>query len=87
MVAVEFGAPSTAGGQYDFKAITGETEDVPKGMASRVAKKCVEKGMLLLTTSVYEVVRFIPPLNISKEEMKEGCQIFAEAVKEVVKEG
>ena len=56
-------------------------------MAARVAKKCIEKGMLILTTSVYEVIRFIPPLNVSKEDMKKGCEIFAESVREVVKEG
>jgi 4-aminobutyrate aminotransferase len=59
----------------------------PENMAARVARKCIEKGMLILTTSVYEVVRFIPPLNVSKEDMKKGCGIFAESVREVVKEG
>jgi len=43
--------------------------------------------MLLLTTSVFEVVRFIPPLNVSKAEMKEGMDIFTQSVEEVVKEG
>jgi 4-aminobutyrate aminotransferase len=47
----------------------------------------VEKGMLILTTSVYEVVRFIPALNVSEEEVKEGVRIFGEAVQEVVQEG
>jgi 4-aminobutyrate aminotransferase len=59
----------------------------PKNMAARVARRCIEKGMLILTTSVYEVVRFIPALNVSKEDMKKGCAIFAESVREVVKEG
>ncbi|CAA7265717.1 unnamed protein product [Cyclocybe aegerita] len=59
----------------------------PANMASRVARKCIEKGMLILTTSVYEVIRFIPPLNVSKEDLKKGCAIFAESVREVVKEG
>jgi len=88
MVAVEFASPAGVGGKYDFKHVVGEAEqNVPKTLASRIAKRCIEKGMLLLTTSVYEVVRFIPPLNISKEDMAKGCSIFAEAVKEVVKEG
>jgi 4-aminobutyrate aminotransferase len=56
-------------------------------MSKRVAQKCIGKGMLILTTSVFEVIRFIPPLNITKEDMAKGCQIFAEAVKEVVREG
>ncbi|EAU85105.2 aminotransferase [Coprinopsis cinerea okayama7 len=69
------------------KGENGGAETHPRAMASRVAKKCIEKGMLILTTSVFEVIRFIPPLNISKEDLAKGCQIFAEAVKEVVEEG
>jgi 4-aminobutyrate aminotransferase len=57
------------------------------GMAARVAKKCIERGMLILTTSVYEVVRFIPPLNISKADLAKGADIFRAAVDEVVREG
>ena len=59
----------------------------PPNMASRIAKKCIEKGMLILTTSVYEVIRFIPPLNVSEADLKKGYNIFAEAVREVVREG
>ena len=82
MVAVEFASPTGTGAYDAFRAA-----GAPEKMASRVAKKCVEKGMLLLTTSVYEVVRFIPPLNISAADMAKGCAIFAEAVEEVVREG
>ncbi|KAK0472048.1 acetylornithine aminotransferase [Armillaria novae-zelandiae] len=81
MVAIEFASSASVGNKYDV--VTSETEKV--GLASRVAKKCIEKGMLILTTSMYEVVRFIPPLNINEEEMAKGCKIFAEAVKEVIK--
>lgn len=59
----------------------------PRGMASRVAQKCIEKGMIILTTSVFEVIRFIPPLNITKEDLAKGCAIFEEAVREVITEG
>ncbi|KAF8869395.1 pyridoxal phosphate-dependent transferase [Infundibulicybe gibba] len=83
MAAVEFAAPSAAVSAFDPVA----RPDHPQSLASRVAKKCIEKGMLILTTSVYEVVRFIPPLNISQSDMKKGCEIFGEAVREVVKEG
>ncbi|TFK54465.1 hypothetical protein OE88DRAFT_1676159 [Heliocybe sulcata] len=81
MVAVEFASP------------TGHPNDpfldpsAPANLAKRVAKRCQEKGLFILTTSVYEVIRFIPPLNISKEDLAKGCQIFNEAVKEVVREG
>lgn len=81
MVAVEFASPSHSAFDPAVNASS------PKSLASRVAKKCVEKGMLILTTSVYETVRFIPPLNISKEDLAKGIAIFEEAVEEVVREG
>ncbi|KIK01219.1 hypothetical protein K443DRAFT_99044 [Laccaria amethystina LaAM-08-1] len=73
MVGVEFASPPPPSS--------------PANMASRVAARCIEKGMLILTTSVYQVIRFIPPLNVSKADLAKGSQIFAEAVREVVKEG
>ncbi|KAJ3871927.1 acetylornithine aminotransferase [Lentinula edodes] len=85
MVAMEFASSEGPGAAFDPATPKGLT--VKKGIASRVTKKCIEKGMLLLTTSVYEVVRFIPPLNISREDMKKGCDIFAESLREVVREG
>ncbi|KAJ7104476.1 pyridoxal phosphate-dependent transferase [Mycena belliarum] len=57
-----------------------------EGVAARVAKKCVERGMIILTTSVYEVIRFIPALNISAEDLAKGAKIFQEAVDEVLRE-
>lgn len=81
MVAVEFSSPLYSVHDPILN------KSAPKNLASRVAKRCLEKGMLILTTSIYEVIRFIPPLNISAEDMKKGCDIFAEALDEVVKEG
>jgi len=81
MVGVELPSPESP------NSFVSDNAKWPKSMAARVAKKCVEKGMLILTTSVYEVIRFIPPLNVSKEDMKKGCAIFAESLMEVVKEG
>ena len=93
MVGVEFASPSSPGAEHDH-AVLPHASNIgqivshhPENLASRVTKRCVEKGMLLLTTSMYEVVRFIPPLNISKEDLVKGCAIFGEAVREVVKEG
>lgn len=81
MVAVEFASPNAS--KYDPVA----SPSSPKSLASRVAKRCIEKGMYILTTSIYETIRFIPPLIISKEDMAKGTQIFTESVKEVVREG
>jgi 4-aminobutyrate aminotransferase len=81
MVAVEFSSPLYS--VHDPVL----NHSAPKNLASRVAKRCIEKGLLLLTTSVYEVIRFIPPLNISQSDLKKGCDVFAEASDEVVREG
>lgn len=53
------------------------------GYARKVQAKCMEKGLLLLTTSIYDTIRFMPALNISQEEMQLGIGIFEEAVREV----
>ncbi|KAI6121746.1 acetylornithine aminotransferase [Pisolithus sp. B1] len=80
MVGVEFASPSYPAQDPVLN------RSAPEGLASRVAKRCMEKGMLILTTSVYEVIRFIPPLNVTAEDLKKGCEVFAEAVKEVIRE-
>ncbi|THH07795.1 hypothetical protein EW146_g9204 [Bondarzewia mesenterica] len=80
MVAMEFASPSHSAFDPAVHATA------PKSLASRVSKKCLQKGMLLLTTSVYETIRFIPPLNISQEDMEKGCKIFSEAVREAIAE-
>lgn len=93
MVGVEFASPSSPGAEHDHAVLPHASSigqivsQHPENLANRVTKRCIEKGMLLLTTSMYEVVRFIPPLNISKEDLAKGCAIFGEAVREVVKEG
>ncbi|PCH43389.1 hypothetical protein WOLCODRAFT_25882 [Wolfiporia cocos MD-104 SS10] len=82
MVAVEFASPVGTGPYDSFVDKT-----APRDLAKRIAARCQKKGLFILTTSVYEVIRFIPALNITKEEMAEGCRIFKEAVGEVVHEG
>ncbi|GAA5878813.1 hypothetical protein JCM8547_004840 [Rhodosporidiobolus lusitaniae] len=79
MVGLEFKA---AGDRY-----TPASSSVPKSMASRVQNKCLEKDLLVLTTSVYETIRFIPPLNISKEDMAKALEIVRQAIIEVAHEG
>ena len=39
--------------------------------------------LLVLTTSVFEVLRFIPPLTLSEAEAAEASDIFADALREV----
>jgi len=81
MVAVEFSSPLYSDRDPLLNRST------PKSLASRITKRCIEKNLLLLTTSIYEVIRFIPPLNISQSDLQKGCEIFAEALDEIVQEG
>lgn len=69
MIGLEFNGDGSAGGVL---------------IGPQVSARCLEKGMLLLTTSVYDTLRFIPPLNVSEAEVDEALAIFEEALAEVV---
>jgi 4-aminobutyrate aminotransferase len=84
MVAVEFACDD--GRQPAFKPHSSKAKLPPRGFASKVSKLCAERGLLLLSTSVFEVIRFIPPLNISSEDLEAGIAIFEQIVTELVKE-
>lgn len=45
------------------------------------AKKCLEGGLLVLTAGT-DVMRFLPPLNISYEEIDEGLEILTKILKQ-----
>ena len=48
---------------------------------------CVEdRGLLLLSCGTYDnTIRWIPPLNVTSEQINDGLQIFESALKEVIK--
>eukprot|EP01098_Paradermamoeba_levis_P012298 TRINITY_DN5351_c0_g1_i1.p1 TRINITY_DN5351_c0_g1~~TRINITY_DN5351_c0_g1_i1.p1 ORF type:complete len:402 (+),score=158.68 TRINITY_DN5351_c0_g1_i1:402-1607(+) len=60
--------------------------DVPYGMASALSKKCLENGMLLLSTSVFETVRFMPTLVVTKDEIQQGLKIFEKSLSQILNE-
>lgn len=47
---------------------------IKKGSAKEVLEACAQKGLLVLTAK--ELVRLLPPLNISYEELDEGIEIL-----------
>jgi 4-aminobutyrate aminotransferase len=57
------------------------SETLSYAFANEVSKMCLHQGMLLLTTSTFPVVRFIPPLNVTTTEIHLALDIFAEAVR------
>ncbi len=50
--------------------------------AGEVAKKCVEKGLLVLTAK--EKLRIMPPLNITKEEIDAGLNILKACLSDIL---
>ena len=57
--------------------------DASEQLAPKVVQACIKRNMLILSTSCFDVIRMIPPLNVTEQEMQQGLDIFAEAVKEV----
>jgi 4-aminobutyrate aminotransferase len=56
-----------------------QTKEPAKELTDRIVELAFERGLLLLSCAK-SVIRFAPPLSISKTEVDEGLQIFAEAL-------
>lgn len=56
-----------------------ETREPAKELTERVVDLAFERGLLMLSCAK-SVIRVAPPLSISKEEIDEGLQVFAEAI-------
>jgi 4-aminobutyrate aminotransferase len=60
-------------------------EDGPdKATAKLVQQTCLARNLILLTCGTYEnVIRWIPPLIVTKEQIEEALSIFTQALEEV----
>ncbi|EIE76973.1 hypothetical protein RO3G_01677 [Rhizopus delemar RA 99-880] len=58
---------------------------VPYGFASHVASEALKLDTILLTTSIYETLRLIPPLTITKEETDLALDRVTASIAEAVK--
>jgi len=57
-----------------------------KPLVKSVIHSAEEKGMLLLSCGTYDnTLRWIPPLNVTSEQINEGLRIFGEALRENIK--
>ncbi|TDH68064.1 hypothetical protein CCR75_004274 [Bremia lactucae] len=54
-----------------------------KGTATKISAACLNHGMMLLTTSIYETLRFIPPLTVSEDECSLALATFEKALNDV----
>ncbi|RSH82893.1 hypothetical protein EHS25_005883 [Saitozyma podzolica] len=80
MVAMEFKDPQS---KLTSKHHLGDNVKLPAYLSKLVQDACLDRGLLTLTTSIYPVLRMIPALILSEEEVDEMLRIMAESVKEV----
>lgn len=83
MIGVQFGSPVT---KTDSHNSTAATPRKPEQIAPKVVAECLKRNMLLLSTSVFDVLRFIPALNISQDELGHACTIFKQAFEAAAQE-
>jgi len=76
-----------ASGKYPIKEIRGlglmvgiEFDKSHPGISSKISKHALDDGMLLLNTSAFDTIRFIPPLTVSSDEIEQGLKLFQRAL-------
>jgi len=83
MVGVQFKNPEL---QRDSSNTASQGAQSQPQLAPKIVSECVKRDMLLLSTSVFDVLRFIPTLTITEEELGKACGIFKEALEAVAKD-
>jgi 4-aminobutyrate aminotransferase len=60
------------------------TREPDGDLGNAVIARCADAGLLLITCGVaHNIVRWIPPLDVTSEEIDEGLRIFAEVLAEL----
>jgi len=60
------------------------TDKVAKGTAQTICQAALKHGMILMTAGAFEVIRFMPPLTVSLEDMTTAINWFEKAVDSVL---
>lgn len=61
------------------------TKEPAADLVKAVIKNCYHKGVILLNAGILgNVIRFLPPLVITDEQVKYGMDVLEEAIKECV---
>ena len=50
---------------------------------TEIVKKCMEKGLLIITSGAGNVLRFVPPLIITEQDVDQALDILEEVFKEI----
>jgi 4-aminobutyrate aminotransferase len=65
--------------------IVGGRADKAKPLVKEIIHKAEENNLLLLSCGTYDnTLRWIPPLNVTSEQINDGLKIFGQALKETV---
>ncbi|WVR05812.1 hypothetical protein IAU60_002837 [Kwoniella sp. DSM 27419] len=82
MSSIEFRTPS------DELTLEGVPEGttVPANIGKKVQEYCLDHDLLVLTTSCFDTIRFIPALTVSEEQMSRAMDIFTKAVENVAQQ-
>ena len=57
-----------------------------KPLVKKIVHAAEERNLLLLSCGTYDnVIRWIPPLNVTSKQIYDGLKIFGEALKDVIK--
>lgn len=60
-----------------------ETKEPAADLVKAIIKKCYEKGVILLNAGLLSnVIRFLPPLVMTEEQVKYGMDVLEESIKE-----
>ena len=76
----EIGEVRGRGAMVAIELVKAGTKDPNPELMGKVIKYCQSKGVLILTAGSYgNVIRFLPPLVITDELLKDGLSVLAEA--------
>jgi 4-aminobutyrate aminotransferase len=66
--------------------IVDESQAKAKPMVKQIIQSAEKQNLLLLSCGTYDnTLRWIPPLNVTAEQINDGLQIFGNALKEIIK--
>lgn len=87
MVGIEFGGGAGGGGGKATARRSNPTPCSPAGAAGAVARAAAKRGVLLMPAGAREAMRFLPPLNVSAEEVDACLEATDKALGEVFGSG
>jgi 4-aminobutyrate aminotransferase-like enzyme len=56
-----------------------------KTLAKEITKRCLERNLMLLTCGPWDnTIRFIPPLNVTEDQIDRAVEIVDEAIDQAI---